>query len=243
MCLDRKPYNFGYIHVDNGSTAIVHFLPGEEFERFVEIDKSDLCDPDGSALTGEHSLTPYDRDWPPLRLGELPPVEPFPLDVLPGSLAACVLEVSAAVGCDPGTRWDRPGDRGGGDREDSPPRVGAKLVRVRVPLSRQPRVAGRRKEPVLRLHDETRYTDRRKGWKDSVRRRQGKSALRHHDRKRRTNRVGDRPRARNPMLRNRRSPSGCSSTTRPRRRISAHWPTMNAVSSSATTSCRSSCSA
>lgn len=38
-------------------------------------------------------------DWPPLRLDELPPVEPFPVDVLPEPAARLATEGAAAIGC------------------------------------------------------------------------------------------------------------------------------------------------
>jgi hypothetical protein len=42
-----------------------------------------------------------EEEWAPLRLGKLPPVEPFPLDVLPAAAGQMVTEISSAVGCDP----------------------------------------------------------------------------------------------------------------------------------------------
>jgi hypothetical protein len=51
--------------------------------------------PDGEA-------PPEPEPWAPLRLGELPPVPDFPLDVFPPDVARLVTEASRAVGCDPG---------------------------------------------------------------------------------------------------------------------------------------------
>ena len=42
---------------------------------------------------------PPPSDWPPLRLEELPPVEPFPVDVLPEPAARLVREGADAIGC------------------------------------------------------------------------------------------------------------------------------------------------
>ena len=44
-------------------------------------------------------LAPPPSDWPPLRLEELPPVEPFPVDVLPEPAARLATEGAAAIGC------------------------------------------------------------------------------------------------------------------------------------------------
>ena len=40
-------------------------------------------------------------DWGPIRLGTLPPAEPFPLDVLPGPMARLVIDGAEAIGCPP----------------------------------------------------------------------------------------------------------------------------------------------
>ncbi|MDR3633526.1 MAG: DUF3987 domain-containing protein [Isosphaeraceae bacterium] len=40
----------------------------------------------------------FEADWPPLRLGDLPPVEPFPLDVLPEGVARFVRAVAREAG-------------------------------------------------------------------------------------------------------------------------------------------------
>jgi hypothetical protein len=40
-------------------------------------------------------------DWPPLRFGGLPPVDPFPVDVLPEPAARLVVEGADAIGCPP----------------------------------------------------------------------------------------------------------------------------------------------
>ncbi|MDG3006081.1 DUF3987 domain-containing protein [Paludisphaera mucosa] len=56
----------------------------------------DICnaDPDGPE-PADHSP----EEWPPLRLGELPSVESFPVDVLPPPAADLVLEGASAIGC------------------------------------------------------------------------------------------------------------------------------------------------
>jgi hypothetical protein len=43
----------------------------------------------------------HESDWPPLRLDDLPPVEPFPVDVLPDAAAKLVTEGAGAIGCPP----------------------------------------------------------------------------------------------------------------------------------------------
>lgn len=45
---------------------------------------------------------PTPADWRPLRLGMLPPVPPFPLDVFPFEVARMVADVARALGIDPG---------------------------------------------------------------------------------------------------------------------------------------------
>ena len=42
---------------------------------------------------------PPGNDWPALRLDALPPVEPFPVDVLPDPAARLVIEGADAIGC------------------------------------------------------------------------------------------------------------------------------------------------
>ena len=44
-------------------------------------------------------MLPSGSDWPPLRLDALPPVEPFPVDVLPDPAARLVIEGADAIGC------------------------------------------------------------------------------------------------------------------------------------------------
>jgi hypothetical protein len=44
-------------------------------------------------------IGPPGSDWPPLRLEELPPVESFPVDVLPDPAARLVTEGADAIGC------------------------------------------------------------------------------------------------------------------------------------------------
>jgi hypothetical protein len=57
-------------------------------------------------LANAHAFPEKDPDepepWAPLRLGELPPVPDFPLDVFPPDVADFVTEAAGAVGCDPG---------------------------------------------------------------------------------------------------------------------------------------------
>jgi hypothetical protein len=48
------------------------------------------------------SPPPEGEPWPPLRLGELPAVPEFPVEVLPDPLARLVAEAAGSVGCDPG---------------------------------------------------------------------------------------------------------------------------------------------
>lgn len=43
--------------------------------------------------------TTADASWPPLRIGEPPSVEPFPIDVLPRAVADLVAEGAMAIGC------------------------------------------------------------------------------------------------------------------------------------------------
>lgn len=70
-------------------------LPDEEAERLVEA--VSRADPESSPpAVGEPD------EWPPLRLGMLPPVDPFPLDVFPDPVMRIALEASTAVGCDVG---------------------------------------------------------------------------------------------------------------------------------------------
>jgi hypothetical protein len=42
-----------------------------------------------------------DDDWPALRLGEQPAVEPFPVEVFPTAVAEFIRSVAAAIGCPP----------------------------------------------------------------------------------------------------------------------------------------------
>jgi len=59
------------------------------------VDTSGPC-PDPT-VHGEASVD----DWPPLRLGEPPSVDPFPIDVLPPPAARLVIEGTEAIGCPP----------------------------------------------------------------------------------------------------------------------------------------------
>lgn len=55
------------------------------------------ADPLGPEPEGDN----LDDGWPPLRLGGLPPVDPFPIDVLPEVAASLVKEGASAIGCPP----------------------------------------------------------------------------------------------------------------------------------------------
>jgi hypothetical protein len=57
------------------------------------------ADPNGPPPTP--AAAPSANDWPPLRLDELPPVEPFPLDVLPPLTAQLAIGGAQAIGCAP----------------------------------------------------------------------------------------------------------------------------------------------
>ena len=57
---------------------------------------------EGMAKANLDGPPPDGEAWEPLRLGELPPVPDFPLQVLPEDVARIVTEAAAAVGCDPG---------------------------------------------------------------------------------------------------------------------------------------------
>ncbi len=54
-------------------------------------------DPLGDAP--DHETTGAEADWPPLRLVEVPPAEPFPVDVLPDPVARLARESADAIGC------------------------------------------------------------------------------------------------------------------------------------------------
>jgi hypothetical protein len=100
-CHDRpgEPANFGRVLIDMGDRAKLRFLEGEPHQRDVVIHKCHMTFPDGRSL--EVEAAGNGADWPPLRLGELPPVEAFPLDVLPATVAGFVRVVSDAIGCPP----------------------------------------------------------------------------------------------------------------------------------------------
>jgi hypothetical protein len=55
------------------------------------------ADPDGPAPGPEEEV----EDWPPLRLGDPPAVEPFPDDVFPEGVADYIAAVAKAIGCPP----------------------------------------------------------------------------------------------------------------------------------------------
>ena len=71
--------------------------PGEpppiDFEGFGKSEPK----PEGTATAPDEP-----EPWQPIRLGELPSVPSFPLDVLPEDIAQFVTEAAGAVGCDPG---------------------------------------------------------------------------------------------------------------------------------------------
>jgi hypothetical protein len=97
QCVDRDPPNYGFILEDLGDRARVRFRPGEPGEATAILSKDDLRDPDGGPLTAESASS----GWGPLRLEDLPPVEPFPVDVLPEPAARLVTEGAEAIGCPP----------------------------------------------------------------------------------------------------------------------------------------------
>lgn len=79
---------------DRGSVwqLILGLMPSDEADALVE-----------SVAQANPDEPPPDKEpWPPLRLGELPPVPDFPLDVLPVDTARLASEAAGAVGCDPG---------------------------------------------------------------------------------------------------------------------------------------------
>jgi hypothetical protein len=53
----------------------------------------------GDTPPGEAGSPVAPEEWPPLRLSECPPVLPFPVDVLPRSVADFVRNVAASIGC------------------------------------------------------------------------------------------------------------------------------------------------
>jgi hypothetical protein len=57
----------------------------------------DDAEPTGPRPTADKA--PMASGWPPLRLAGLPPVEPFPVDVLPGPAARLATEGADAIGC------------------------------------------------------------------------------------------------------------------------------------------------
>ena len=58
-----------------------------------------MADADPTGPPPAAGSAPPPSDWPPLRLEELPPVEPFPVDVLPEPAARLVIEGADAIGC------------------------------------------------------------------------------------------------------------------------------------------------
>jgi hypothetical protein len=88
--------NYGTVEEDLGDRARVHFVSPEGSEARPVLPKSLLRNPDGSPLIGTG-----DDGWPPLRFVELPPVDPFPVDVLPGPAARLVIEGAESIGCPP----------------------------------------------------------------------------------------------------------------------------------------------
>ena len=73
-------------------TLLLDLLSGPDADALVE--GVAAADPDAPAPEGE--------PWEPLRLGELPPVPDFPIDVFPEDVARLVVEAARAVGCDRG---------------------------------------------------------------------------------------------------------------------------------------------
>lgn len=59
-------------------------------------------DPPPVDFDGFSGEPPEPEPWPPLRLGELPPVPDFPLGVLPDDVSRLASEAAGAVGCNPG---------------------------------------------------------------------------------------------------------------------------------------------
>jgi hypothetical protein len=53
------------------------------------------------SVNGKDLSPPEPEPWKPLRLGELPPVPDFPLDVLPEPVERLVVEAATSIGCDP----------------------------------------------------------------------------------------------------------------------------------------------
>lgn len=58
-----------------------------------------VADADPTGPPPAAGSAPPSSVWPTLRLEELPPVEPFPVDVLPGPAARLATEGAAAIGC------------------------------------------------------------------------------------------------------------------------------------------------
>lgn len=67
-----------------------------------EIDHAiDRANPFGDAPDPEAGADDGGDGWPPLRLAEMPPAEPFPVEVLPDTVARMVRETAEAIGCAP----------------------------------------------------------------------------------------------------------------------------------------------
>jgi hypothetical protein len=82
--------------VRDRQNALEGFLAGREDAAEIVLALADV-DPTGSPPHPGPD-DPVD-DWPPLRFGELPGVEPFPVDVLPMPAARLVIEGAEAIGC------------------------------------------------------------------------------------------------------------------------------------------------
>jgi hypothetical protein len=100
-CDDRhdQPANIGRVLRDMGDRALMRFREGEPFQRDVEIAKADMTFQDGESLSDEGGgvTVQQGEEWPPLRLGELPPSPPFPVDVFPLPLQTYCHEAAATI--------------------------------------------------------------------------------------------------------------------------------------------------
>ena len=88
--------NFGTVVKDLGDRAQVYFISQEGYEAEPILPKSILLNQDQSPLS---ESAESGVGWGPLPVVEIPPVEPFPVDVLPEAAARLVREGAAAIGC------------------------------------------------------------------------------------------------------------------------------------------------
>ena len=111
MATDRDPANFGRVIEDHGDIARVKFVSTTGYEAVVMLPKTAIQDPDGGPLTSESDST----EWGPLRIEDLPPVEPFPVECCPSrppGWSARERTPSVALGTSSGCRcWPWPGGR------------------------------------------------------------------------------------------------------------------------------------